>query len=116
MYEKTLNQPLNVPNNSSPTARNILNQMLNKNCAKRLGAIADFDEVKDHPFFESIDWDKLLKCEIRAPFVPKIYYETDNYNISKEFNKIDPSASKLLLLLKKKKYFSITSLSNKHLS
>lgn len=72
--------------------------MLNKNRVKRLGAIADFDEVKDHPFFMPINWDKLLKREIKLLFVPKVRCETDTYNISKEFVKIEPNASNFLFL------------------
>lgn len=108
MYEKTLSQPLTIPNTSSASAREILYvqiktvftlknqffraQMLNKNRAERLGARTDFEEIRDHQFFASIDWEKLLRREIKPPFVPKVRCETDTVNISREFIEIEPNA------------------------
>ncbi|KAI1729789.1 protein kinase domain-containing protein [Ditylenchus destructor] len=95
MYEKTLNQPLSIPHTASPPARTILSQMLNKDRAERLGAKTDFDEIRDHIFFITIDWEKLLNREMKPPFVPKVRCETDTVNISREFVDIEPNQASL---------------------
>jgi hypothetical protein len=37
--------------------------MLNRNPAERLG-VNSINELKNHPFFKTIDWEKLFKREI----------------------------------------------------
>lgn len=45
----------------------------------------DVDEIKNHPFFNQIDWSKELRSQ-QAPFEPKIIHPTDTSN----FDPIDP--------------------------
>jgi serine/threonine protein kinase len=96
MYEKTLHQPLHISGSSvTPQVRDILKCMFNKNRLERLGAKSDFLEIKNHPFFATIDWEKLLKREVKPPFVPKVRCDTDTINISREFVDIEPNAASL---------------------
>ncbi|KIH69141.1 kinase domain protein, partial [Ancylostoma duodenale] len=62
--------------------------LLNKDRTLRLGAKMDFKEIRDHPFFLPIDWDKLLRREVRAPFIPRIENDMDIRNISDDFVKM----------------------------
>jgi protein-serine/threonine kinase len=39
-----------------------------------LGACGDFEELRAHPFFAPIDWEKLVRRAIKPPFVPKTKY------------------------------------------
>ena len=41
--------------------------------------------IKEHPFFKDIDWAKLLRKEIKPPFVPKVTSEDSVKYIDKEF-------------------------------
>lgn len=44
----------------SNEAKNLIVHLLNRNPSKRLGAGQDgADEIKRHPFFDSIDWNKV---------------------------------------------------------
>lgn len=45
-------------------------------------------EIKLHPFFAGIDWDRLAKKEIPAPFKPNIKHPLDTSNFSEEFTKL----------------------------
>lgn len=45
----------------------------------------DVEEIKNHPFFNQIDWTKDLRSQ-QAPFEPKIIHPTDTSN----FDPIDP--------------------------
>lgn len=73
-------------------------QLLQKDCQKRLGADNDFQDIKEHPFFASIDFEKLLRKEIRAPFIPKIKDELDISHIDKEFTSVQPNPGNYRLL------------------
>jgi hypothetical protein len=39
----------------------------------------------DHPFFASIDWDKLLRREVEAPFKPQVSGDLDTNNVASVF-------------------------------
>lgn len=32
------------------------------------------EEIKEHPWFENFDWDKLLNRELDAPFKPDVFH------------------------------------------
>lgn len=44
-------------------------------------------------FLQGLDWEKLAKKAIAAPFVPKITGELDVSNFSEEFTKMTPTDS-----------------------
>ena len=49
-------------------AKNIIVNLLNRNPSKRLGAGQDgADEIKRHPFFADIDWDKVGNRQMQVP-------------------------------------------------
>uniref|UniRef100_A0A914XNT5 Uncharacterized protein n=1 Tax=Plectus sambesii TaxID=2011161 RepID=A0A914XNT5_9BILA len=93
MYEKIVHQPLRVSQMVSPGTRDILNLMLQKDRSKRMGAKRDFAEVKEHPFFLAIEWDKLLRREVKSPFVPRVKDTMDTSYIDREFTEQVPSGS-----------------------
>lgn len=52
----------------------------------RLGAgPRDAEEIKEHEFFKEVNWDRLLKREIKPPFVPQLKSPTDVDYFSKDF-------------------------------
>ncbi|KIH69142.1 kinase domain protein [Ancylostoma duodenale] len=88
MYNRIVNEPLKIKRSISNASTDIITGLLQKDKTKRLGSKGDFNEIKDHEFFKAIDWDKLLRREIKAPFVPRIESETDVRNIAEDFVKI----------------------------
>nr|QWX95814.1 SGK-related kinase [Strongyloides stercoralis] len=96
MYNNVVNEPLYIPATGSAISKNILTNLLQKNPSQRLGAKKDFEEIKNHPFFMPIDWDKLLEREIKAPYIPKLKDEYDVSNIDTEFTSISPNISSLI--------------------
>ena len=42
-------------------------------------------ELKDHPFFKGIDWDKLIRKEMRPPYVPNVLEATDVSLVDPDF-------------------------------
>jgi serine/threonine protein kinase len=85
MYRKILSDPLRFPDDSgvegpvvSPLGKAILSRLLERDPNRRLGANGA-DEIRKHPFFENIDWDKLNKKLLIPPFRPNVV----SYNLWK---------------------------------
>ncbi|CAD6209219.1 GSCOCG00003787001-RA-CDS [Cotesia congregata] len=79
-WETTLHIPKQA--NLSPEAKDLIPKLC-VGADRRLGKNAD--EVKSHPFFESIDFEKGLRRQV-APHIPRIQYPTDTSN----FHPVDP--------------------------
>ena len=47
-------------------------QLLAKSPADRLGSQKGVQEIKEHPWFADIDFEKLIKCKIDPPFKPPV--------------------------------------------
>ena len=60
-------------------------QLLNRNPKHRLGALRDAAELKEHPFFSSIDWDALLHRQVPPPFKPYVDSDESVANFDAEF-------------------------------
>lgn len=59
--------------------------MLNREPKKRLGSTDDVNDIKEHQFFENIDWDKMYNKEYESAFVPKVKSNTDTDNFEDTF-------------------------------
>lgn len=56
-----------------PEVADFISKLLVKDPRKRLGGgEGDAKELKRHPFFRNLDWNKLVRKEIPAPFKPVI--------------------------------------------
>jgi G protein-coupled receptor kinase len=57
----------------SSAACSIIGALLEKNHERRLGCREDgMAELKKHEFFAGLDWDKLARRELEAPFLPNL--------------------------------------------
>jgi serine/threonine protein kinase len=86
MYKMVLNDRPKFPNFVSPVAQDFILRLLDKLPAQRLGGgPGDVEEIKEHPFFAGLDWEKLMKKEIEAPWKPKIDSDIDTRNFDAQF-------------------------------
>lgn len=69
MYEYILKGNLKFPSYVSAEAQDLIKGLLEKDHEKRLGTRST-DDIRKHPWFRSIDWEKLARKEIPPPFVP----------------------------------------------
>lgn len=69
----------------SQEGRNFVKGLLNRNPRHRLGATDDAEELKQHPFFNDVDWTLLGQKRIAPPFKPKLKSETDVSYFDPEF-------------------------------
>ena len=72
-YENILNAPLRFPPYFSEDARDILSRLINRDLTKRLGNLKNgTEDVKSHPWFREVVWDKLLGKCIETPYEPPL--------------------------------------------
>jgi serine/threonine protein kinase len=81
MYQKILHGELRFPQFFSPQAVSLLEGLLTRDVAKRLGDA----NIKAHPFFASIDWTKLDNKELEPPFKPSVTSDEDISQIDTQF-------------------------------
>ncbi|KAG8693408.1 Serine/threonine-protein kinase [Ceratobasidium sp. 395] len=63
--------------------------LLNRNPKHRLGAHRDAAELKEHPFFKSIDWVALAQKQVPPPFKPSVESDESTANFDPEFTNAD---------------------------
>ncbi|KAK4385526.1 protein kinase G11A [Sesamum angolense] len=56
-------------------AKDLISQLLNKDPSKRMGSMMGATAIKNHPFFEGVNW-ALLRCT-KPPYVPKPFNPKD---------------------------------------
>ena len=59
-------------------------RLLEKNPKDRLGASSS-EEIRNHPWFEKVNWNALMSRSIKAPFVPILTSDADISNFDEEF-------------------------------
>jgi len=86
LFRRIRSEPLPMPKHLSENCKAILEALFQKDPEKRLGSGKEGpNAIKKHPWFSTVDFDALLKKEIRPPFIPKIKSETDTSNFDPEF-------------------------------
>ena len=65
-----------IPEKVGKKAKDLIEKLFVGDPKKRLGYNSS-DEVKNHPFFHDIDFNKVLNKEYKPPFIPQLDNETD---------------------------------------
>ncbi|GAW01847.1 kinase-like protein [Lentinula edodes] len=65
--------------------KQFVKELLNRNPKKRLGATRDAAELKEHPFFKSIDFNLLAQKKVTPPFKPVVESDESTSNFDPEF-------------------------------
>ena len=73
IYSIKFNEPLKMDNCFSEEAKDLINKLLNVDPTKRLGYGKNgVEELKSHPYFKDVNWEKLKNMEETPPFIPEI--------------------------------------------
>lgn len=75
----------------SAEGRSFVKGLLNRNPRHRLGSQGDARQLKEHPFFQDVDWELLRQKKIPPPFKPHLSSETDTSNFDPEFTNTSAS-------------------------
>ncbi|KAH0572234.1 Kinase, AGC [Spironucleus salmonicida] len=85
MFKATIRQDPQFSNRFSESCKSFISRMLEKDPKKRLGAGQNFNEIRNHPFFKGLDWDKLMTKKYEMEYKPEKDY---NKNFDKRFTSV----------------------------
>ncbi|KAG0743902.1 hypothetical protein G6F57_000587 [Rhizopus arrhizus] len=84
LYEKILACKIKWPQYFDPNAKDLLKRLLTTDLTKRFGNLkAGTDDIKRHPWFTGVDFNRILARQIRAPYIPQIRGEGDASHFDK---------------------------------
>ncbi|KAL4867705.1 hypothetical protein BDV12DRAFT_117404 [Aspergillus spectabilis] len=73
IYQNILQGRVKFPPYLHPDAVDLLSRLITSDLTKRLGNLhGGPEDIKNHPWFAEVTWDRLLRKEIDAPYVPPI--------------------------------------------
>jgi serine/threonine protein kinase len=79
MYQRIVNDELYFPPFLSEAAADLLGRMLARDPEARIGAKGGIRKIREHPFFEGINWEDVLAKRIKPPFTIDLgtsYFDT----------------------------------------
>lgn len=73
IYQKILAGRISFPRYFDKDAKDLIRKLLVADVTKRLGNLkGGVEEIKQHKWFDKIDWAKLYNREMRVPFIPDV--------------------------------------------
>ncbi|KAH7267439.1 camp-Ser/Thr protein kinase PKA1 [Fusarium redolens] len=73
IYENILKGKVKYPAYVNADAQNLLERLITADLTKRLGNLyGGPDDVKNHPWFAEVTWDRLARKDIDAPYTPPV--------------------------------------------
>ncbi|XP_055535412.1 cAMP-dependent protein kinase catalytic subunit PRKX [Wyeomyia smithii] len=81
IYEKILSGKIEWSRHIEPIAKDLIKKLLVLDRTKRLGNMKNgADDIKRHRWFKHLDWDIVIKRQLKPPLVPKFVNEGDTSN------------------------------------
>ena len=101
IYENILEGKIKFTSDFDDMSKSLIKHLVERDISKRYGNLKNgVEDIKNHDFFKSMNWDKLLKQEITAEFIPKIkpdnmlnyydFYPDSDEKVEPIKNEIDP--------------------------
>jgi len=73
-------------------ARDLCMKLLKKDPNQRLGSgETDAEEIKNHPWFDQIDWTRIEEKTMTPPYLPQLDQADDTKHFLPEFTNLQPS-------------------------
>ncbi|WAQ83754.1 hypothetical protein PtA15_4A202 [Puccinia triticina] len=81
LYEKIIAGKVRYPSYFNPSAKDLLKSLLTSDLSKRFGNLANGSrDIFHHAWFAEVDWERLYRKQIPAPYVPRVSSEWDASN------------------------------------
>ena len=96
-YENILERKLVFSSDFNDGSKSLIKHLLEPDLSKRYGNLKNgVDDIKNHRFFKDLNWNKLLKQEIQADYIPEIKSDNElsNYKVCPEEDEKVDSLSK----------------------
>lgn len=82
IYKRILQRKFSLPEFLSDDAKDLINKLIDLDPLTRLGSgVNGIEDIKNHPFFESIDWNDVNNKNLIPPHIPKIRSESDTEHV-----------------------------------
>ena len=97
VYQNILQRKLEFSSDFDDDSKSLIKHLLEPDLSKRFGNLKNgINDIKNHPFFRSFNWEKLMMEEIQAPYIPKINGEEDlsHFNFYPDSDENDNPADK----------------------
>lgn len=86
LFKNILEQKVLYPKRLAQESISVMRGFLARKITSRLGCSSSGErDVKDHPYYRTIDWDELAKKNVKPPFVPKSKSKDITSNFDPEF-------------------------------
>eukprot|EP01125_Pyxidicula_operculata_P015498 TRINITY_DN5260_c0_g1_i2.p1 TRINITY_DN5260_c0_g1~~TRINITY_DN5260_c0_g1_i2.p1 ORF type:complete len:366 (-),score=78.59 TRINITY_DN5260_c0_g1_i2:1300-2397(-) len=86
MYHQKMTAEVSIPDRLDESTKDIIRKFLDKNPETRL---QNPEEIKSHPYFSGIDWEKLLARELEPPYKPSVASKDSTKMIDRQFTSKD---------------------------
>lgn len=81
LYEKIIAGKVRYPSYFTEEAKDLLRNLLTGDLSKRFGNLANGSrDIFGHSYFTEVDWNRLYRKEIPAPYVPRVEGDGDSSN------------------------------------
>ncbi|KAI8390136.1 kinase-like domain-containing protein [Blakeslea trispora] len=91
LYEKILTTPPTYPSSIDSTAKDLLQHLLTTDLSQRFGNLKrGWLDIREHKWFASLDFEKLLQRKIKPPHIPHLKGEGDASNFDKYPEEFQP--------------------------
>lgn len=78
LYEKILACKVTYSVNFAPEAIDLISKLLCLDLTKRYGNLkGGVNDIKNHPWYADVDWERVKRLEVSPPYIPKICREGD---------------------------------------
>ena len=94
MYKSIIRSEVDFPRGATPESIDLITRLLDKNPETRLGSgPRDYEDIKEHPFYDGLDWEALLQKTLPMEWKPHVSSLTDVSSFDPEFTKEAPKLS-----------------------
>ena len=84
IYQKILDGRIDYGHKMGGRAKDFISKLLTKNLSQRIGNLENGAlDVMKHPFYDGVDWRRILEKKVQAPYCPQLKGPDDTGHFDK---------------------------------